>query len=104
MPVTYVIKFEIVPEKRQTFLDLLNGVLDAMRSEPTFQGAVLHVDPENEHRMMLYETWESHQDVVTVQVQRSYREKWHDALPEILREPRDISIWIPLRDDRAAPR
>jgi quinol monooxygenase YgiN len=49
--------------------------------------------------MMLYETWESHEDVVTVQLQRPYRKKWHDALAEMLREPRDISIWCPLRAD-----
>ncbi|HEV8389008.1 MAG TPA: antibiotic biosynthesis monooxygenase, partial [Dongiaceae bacterium] len=59
MPVTYLIKFEVVPAKRSLFLELLTGVLDAMRSEPMFHEAVLHVDPENEHRMMLYETWES---------------------------------------------
>jgi quinol monooxygenase YgiN len=101
MPVTYLIKFEVVPAKRSLFLELLTGVLDAMRSEPMFHEAVLHVDPENEHRMMLYETWESHDDVMSVQLHRSYREKWHDALPGLLREPRDISIWHPLRADRA---
>jgi quinol monooxygenase YgiN len=102
MPVTCLIKFELVPEKRQIFLDLLTGVLDAMRSEPMFHEAILHVDPENEDRMLLYETWESHADVMTVQLQRSYREKWHGALPELLRAPRDISVWLPLRADRAA--
>jgi quinol monooxygenase YgiN len=101
MPVTYVIKFDVVQEKRHLFLDLLSGVLDAMRSEPMFHEAVLHADPVNECRMMLYETWESHDDVVTVQLQRPYRKKWDDALPDILREPRDISIWCPLRTDRA---
>jgi (4S)-4-hydroxy-5-phosphonooxypentane-2,3-dione isomerase len=100
MPVTYLIKFRVVPERRAEFLELLNGVLDAMRDEPTFHQAVLHRDPESEHRFLLYETWESHDDVVNVQMHRPYRAAWHAALPTLLEQERDISIWEPLRDDR----
>ncbi|OHV85079.1 putative quinol monooxygenase [Rhizobium sp. LCM 4573] len=102
MPVTYLIKFDIRPEQRQRFMSLLNGVLDAMRHEPMFHEAVLHADPDNENRMMLYETWEDHEDVLEVQVKRPYREAWHAALPEFLASPRDISIWHPVRSDRAS--
>lgn len=99
MSVTYLIKFQVVPEQTTRFLDLLTGVLDAMRSEPTFHEAVLHRDPQSEHRFLLYETWENHDDVVNTQLHRSYRRAWHDALPAIL-EDRDISIWEPIRSDR----
>lgn len=102
MPVTYLIKFDVHPAKRETFLSLLNGVLDAMRHEPMFHEAVLHRDPDSEDRFMLHETWESHEDVLAVQLQRPYRQAWHEALPELLRSPRDISIWQPLRADRKA--
>ena len=101
MPVTYVIRFHIHPGQRERFMTLLNDVLDAMRHEPMFHQAVLHADPDDENRMMLYETWEDHQDVLDVQVQRPYREAWHAALPELLASPRDISIWHPVRTDRA---
>jgi autoinducer 2-degrading protein len=100
MPVTYLIKFVVVPERREQFLQLLNGVLDAMRDEPTFHQAVLHRDPQSAHRFMLYETWESHDDVLNVQLHKPYRKAWHDALPTLLQEERDISIWEPLRADR----
>ena len=53
MAVTYLIHFDVVPEQRERFLDLLNGVLDAMRDEPMFHHAVLQEDPENQHRFML---------------------------------------------------
>jgi quinol monooxygenase YgiN len=49
---------------------------------------------------MLYETWESHDDVLNVQLHKPYRKAWHDALPTLLQEERDISIWEPLRADR----
>ena len=97
MPVTYLIKFEVVPEQRDRFLALLNDLLDAMRSEPMCHRAILHQAPEVANRFMLYETWESHEDVVKVQLKRAYREAWHQALPELLSKPRDVSIWEPLR-------
>src|SRR5262245_34745559 len=104
MPVTYVIRFDVVPEQRERFLVLLGGVLDAMRDEANFHEAILHRDPESETRFMLYETWESHDDVLAVQLHRPYRMAWHDALPELLRSPRDVSMWVPLRADGKPPR
>ena len=93
MSVTYVIRFQIVPDKHHDFLALLNGVLDAMRHEPTFVEAMLHADPEDANRLMLYETWQDHEDVVNVQIHRPYRQAFHEALPTMLAAPRDISIW-----------
>jgi len=100
MPVTYIIKFQVVPERRGEFLGLLDGVLDAMRDEPPFHEAVLHKDPTCENRFMLYETWENHEDVLNVQLHRSYRQTWHEALPQLLEVERDITIWQPIRSDR----
>lgn len=65
MPVTYVIKFQVVPERRNEFPELLQGVLDAMREESTLHEAILHRDPESEHRFTLYETWKSHEDAAS---------------------------------------
>ena len=101
MAVTYVIKFHVVPDQRTRFLVLLEGVLDAMRSEPMFHEAILHRDPTSEYRFMLYETWEDHDDVLNVQLHRPYRQAWHEALPTLLEKDRDITIWQPLRADRA---
>jgi (4S)-4-hydroxy-5-phosphonooxypentane-2,3-dione isomerase len=100
MAVTYLVKFQVVPERRGEFLELLEGVLDAMRSEPMFHEAILHRDPASEYRFMLYETWESHEDVLDVQLHRPYRRAWHEALPALLEQDRDITIWEPLRTDR----
>ena len=104
MPVTYVIKFTITPGQEQRFLELLEGVLDAMRSEPEFHEAILHRDLASAEKFMLYETWEDHDDVLNVQIHKPYRQAFHDALPTVLAEPRDIQIWEPLRADRASQR
>jgi quinol monooxygenase YgiN len=98
--VTYLIKFQVSPVQHDRFLMLLNDVLDAMRHEPTFHEAILHRDPASEYHFMLYETWESHRDVLDVQLHREYRRSWHDALPALLVRERDISVWQPMRSDR----
>jgi quinol monooxygenase YgiN len=100
MAVTYCIEFAVRPVERARFLTLLEGVLDAMRDEPMFHQAVLHVDPADENRMMLYETWEDHEDVLAVQIKRPYRDAWHAALPDLIVGERKISMWTPIRSDR----
>jgi quinol monooxygenase YgiN len=100
MPVTYLIKFEVAPKRRSEFLRILGGVLDAMRSETMFHEAILHQDPTSGSRFMLYETWEDHEDVLNVQMNRPYRQTWHEALPNLLERERDITIWEPIRSDR----
>ncbi|MDQ2703632.1 MAG: antibiotic biosynthesis monooxygenase [Pseudomonadota bacterium] len=103
MSVTYLIVFTVRPEQRERFLSLLNGVLDAMRYETTFVNATLHGDPADPDRFLLHETWTDHQDVVDVQIKRAYRDAWHASLPELLVNPRDISVWQPLRTDYRQP-
>lgn len=100
MAVTYVIHLDVKSDKRERFLHLLNDLLDAMRFEPMFHQAVLHQDPASSDRFMIYETWEDHEDVLEVQLKRPYRQEFHGAIEELLRSPRDISIWTPLRSDR----
>ncbi len=53
---------------------------------------------------MLYETWEDFDDVVNVQLKSAYREAWHDALPMLLEKDREITLWTPVRSDRAPSR
>jgi quinol monooxygenase YgiN len=101
MSVTYLIEYDVKPAERNRFLRLLNGVLDAMRHEAMFVSAALHAAPENDNRFLLHKTWQSHDDVLQVQLGRSYREEWHAALPELLASDRKISLWQPLRNDHA---
>ncbi|WP_027350675.1 putative quinol monooxygenase [Halotalea alkalilenta] len=101
MSVTYLIEFTVKPMQRERFLTLLNGVLDAMREEANFRNATLHRDPEDPYHFLLHETWADHQDVLDVQLNRPYRSEWHEALPELLERPRQLSMWSTVRVDRA---
>jgi quinol monooxygenase YgiN len=97
--VVFVISLHLKPGCEDEFLRLLAPVLDAMRREATFINAVLHRDPEDPTRFMLYETWADLDDVTEVQIHRDYRQAYWARLPELLRGPRQIETWRPLRAD-----
>ncbi|WP_439577763.1 putative quinol monooxygenase [Elioraea sp.] len=101
MPVAFIVTLHVKPGQEDTFLRLLTPVLDAMRHEATFVNAVLHRDPEDPTRFMLYETWADLDDVVEVQLKRAYRRAYHEALPALLRVERGIGVWQPVRADVA---
>lgn len=101
MTVAYTIEFQVRPEQRGRFTQLLDLVLDMMRSEPDFLSATLHVDPDDPNRFMLHESWCDHTNVVEVQLHREYRREWHAALPNLLASDRVIRVWNPLRSNRA---
>lgn len=100
-PVTAVVTLAVKEDRVDEFLRLLLPILDAMRHEPTFINAVLHRDPEDPARFMVYETWADFDDLTKVQINRDYRKEYIDRLPDLLREPRGIQVWRPMRSDFA---
>lgn len=101
-PVAFVVTLPVEPGREAEFLALLTPVLDAMRHEATFVNAILNRDPEDPARFMIYETWADLADLVEVQLKRPYREAYEAALPGLLRAPRAVETWQPLRADVAA--
>ena len=94
-----VVSIHVKPGCEEEWLGLVTPVLEAMRHEPTFINAVLHRDPDAPTRFMLYETWADRDDLVSVQMKRGYRVAYEARLADLLREPRQASIWHPLRAD-----
>ena len=103
MPVTYVVRFQVLPDKLERFLTLLNNVLDAMRDEPDFHAAVLHRDPDSPCRLLLCETWKSREDAGEEQIHRPYRRAYHEALADLLVRPREDTVWHTMRSDGRVP-
>jgi quinol monooxygenase YgiN len=97
--VAVAVTLHVKPGHEDEFLRLLAPVLDAMRREATFVNAVLHRDPEDPTRFLLYETWADRDDLVAVQMERGYRAAYEARLPAILREPRRAEVWRPVRGD-----
>ena len=100
-PFTILITLQVKPGRDSEFLGLLAPVLNAMRHEPSFINTVLHQDPEDPCRFLLYETWADRQDLVEVQMQRPYRSALNARLPDLLAAPKRIEAWQALRADFA---
>ena len=98
-PFVVIVSIHVKPGHEEEFLHLVTPVLDAMRHETTFINAALHRDPEDPTRFMLYETWADRDELVNVQMKRPYRSAYEARLPEMLREPRQVQLWQPLRAD-----
>jgi quinol monooxygenase YgiN len=98
-PVTAVLVLRVRPGREAELLALLTPVLDTMRRETTFINAILHRDPGDPARFLLYETWADRQDLVEVQMRRPYRDAYWVRLPDLLAAPREVGAWTPLRAD-----
>lgn len=97
-----VVSLHVKPGHEDECLRLLAPMLDAMRHEATFVNALLHRDPEDPTRFLLYETWADMRDLLEVQMRRPYRAAHEARLPALLREPRAPRLWRPLRGDFTA--
>jgi len=89
----------VKPGCEAEYQQLLEPVLDAMRHEPTFINTIVHQDSEDTTRFMLYETWSDRDDFFDVQRIKPYRAEYERVLPDLLRAPREITSFYPLRAD-----
>ena len=79
------------------YLSLVGSVNDAMRHEPTFVNTVLHRAADDPALFMLHETWLDREDFFAVQMKRPYRAAYETRLPALLRAPRTMQVFEPLR-------
>ena len=93
----------IKPGCEDEYLALVNDVNDKMRREPTFVNTVLHRSTDDPGLFMLHETWRDQADFFSVQMKRPYRARYEARLPDLLRGPREMKVFVPLRADYAAP-
>ena len=89
--------------REDEYLALVNAVNEEMRHEPTFVNTVLHRSAEDPGLFMLHETWRDREDFFSVQMKRPYRARYEARLPDLLRAPREMKVFLPLRADYVAP-
>ena len=100
-PFTVLVTLQVKPGREAEFLGLLAPVLNAMRHEPSFLNTILHQDPADPGRFLLYETWTDRRDLVEVQMHRPYRAAFEARLLALLERPRQVEVWQSLRADYA---
>ena len=96
-PFTILVSIPLKPGRADEFLALLNDVFDAMKAEETFVNATALRSADDPDTIMLYETWLDRENFMSEQMKRPYREKYETRLPELLRAPREVSFFEPIR-------
>jgi quinol monooxygenase YgiN len=96
-PFTILVSIPLKPGRAAEFLALLNDVFDAMRVEDTFVNATALRKADDPDTIMLFETWLDREDFMSEQMKRPYRAQYEACLPELLRAPRELSFYEPIR-------
>ena len=96
-PFTILVRIALKPGRAGEFLALLNDVFDAMKVEDTFVNATALRSADDPDTIMLCETWLDRENFMSEQLKRPYRERYEARLPEILRAPRELSFYEPIR-------
>lgn len=98
-PFVLLTTIHVKPGCEEEFLSLVHPVNDTMRHERTFVNTVLNQSSDDHTLFMLHETWLDRDDFFSVQMTRDYRQEYEARLPALLREPRVMKIFEPLRSD-----
>jgi quinol monooxygenase YgiN len=96
-PFTLLVSIPLKPGRADEFLALLNAVFDAMKVEDTFVNATALRSAHDPDTIMLVETWLDRENFMSEQLKRPYRERYETRLPELLRTPRELSFYEPIR-------
>lgn len=92
-------KFDVKEEGEAEWLQIVHGVLDAMRHEGMFISTTICADPSEQGKYMLFEVWKDRDDFFTVQAKREYRHTLMERLPALLRSPVVFEEWTQVRVD-----
>jgi quinol monooxygenase YgiN len=96
-PFTILVSIPLKPSRATEFLALLNDVFDAMKVEDTFVNAIALRSADDPDTIMLVETWLDRENFMSVQMKRPYRGRYETRLPELLRTPREVTFYEPVR-------
>jgi quinol monooxygenase YgiN len=97
-PFVILVSIPLKPGRAREFLALLDDVIAAMRSEETFINVAVLQSADDPDTIVLCETWIGRDDFSSVQRKRTYRDTYEARLPELLREPRQITFYDAVRN------
>jgi quinol monooxygenase YgiN len=92
MPLTCITRFDVVPERAEAFLSVLNDVLKVTRDAAPSAVKLDHGGDDPPH-FTLYETWPTHEQLPNTESQCAYHRAWQQAMPALLRHVRCVRSW-----------
>jgi quinol monooxygenase YgiN len=96
-PFTLLVDIPLKTGRADEFMALLNDVFEAMKVEETFVSATALRGTDDPDTILLCENWIDRENFMSVQLKRPYRDRYEARLPELLRSPRKLSFFEPIR-------
>jgi quinol monooxygenase YgiN len=87
------LKFKTQPEKSDMAVSELKKLFESVSKEPHFVSIKLHVDPNDNKNILLYEEWESAEYYQTDHMKTPHLEAFMAASQEFLAGPPEIAFW-----------
>lgn len=91
-----IVRLTVAPGKRAALLDVLNRYADGLSEEPGTELYIVHLDPEDDHVVWLYEVFKDEQAQVEHRSAEGFATLM-ESLPDLLAAPPGILRMDPLR-------
>ena len=88
-----IIKFKAQPEKGAQTVSELTKLLEQVRKEPNFVSIKMHVDPNDDTNVLLYEEWEDASYYNNEHMNTPHLKAFMEASSNFLTGPPDITFW-----------
>ena len=91
----FMVEFNIKPEAREAFLNILTDLAEKMAKEDTFVLTFLHQDVNDPNRFIIYERWAEPSMEAFMENQlrgKRYRDDYEARLPGWSSQPRKITV------------
>lgn len=91
--VIVLLKFKTQPEKSDYTVSELTRLANQVKEEPNFVSIKIHVDPNDDTNIMLYEEWEDENYYNTEHMNTTYIKKFQANSVNFLAGPPEITFW-----------
>src|SRR5258708_3139141 len=94
---TLLVDIPLKPGRADEFMALLAELFEAMKIEETLVRGAGVGGGEDADTILLCENWIDGENFMSVQLKRPYGDRYEARLPELLRSPRKLSFFEPIR-------
>ncbi|PNQ73812.1 hypothetical protein C1T31_05625 [Hanstruepera neustonica] len=88
-----LLKFKTQPNKSSETITALTKLIEQVKHEPYFKGITLHVDPNDDTNILLYEEWEDVDYYNNEHMETEYIKAFMASSNNFLAGPPDITFW-----------
>ena len=91
--IVVVLKFKAKPEKGDETVVELTKLLEKVKQEPYFISIKLHIDPEDNTNILLYEEWEDESYYKSEHMKTDHLQEFIANSEDFLSGPPEITFW-----------